>query len=197
MLCIDITYTYDTQIYCSLLLFFHQKGDKTGLTLPSCAASAKLQLLRSHARFGFSCCHDHLQDGSSSGPGFYDLARAMASSEDYKRQQFRDRLAHALNGQEDPLVVYDEFSDWITNTYGRRNPSSGLIELLKEATDRFKNVSEYKTNLRYLKLWGKYAGLLSSSEALETYSYLFSNGIGRRYAALYLEFANLLEKAGR
>jgi checkpoint serine/threonine-protein kinase len=121
----------------------------------------------------------------------------MASTEEYKRQQFRDRLALALNGAEEPLVVYDEYADWIISTFGRKNPNSGLQELLKEATDRFKGVQEYKANLRYLKLWGKYAAQLDEADALEIYSYLFTHGIGRRYAALYLEFASLLEKAGR
>lgn len=114
-----------------------------------------------------------------------------------ERQKYKARLATALNEEDDPLAVYHQFVQWTIKNYGERDPNSGLVDLLKEATTQFKEDTLYKTDLRYLKLWALYARQLDRTGALGIYSYLVEHDIGTSYSALYEDYANLLEESGR
>ena len=116
---------------------------------------------------------------------------------DRERKLYQSRIATALNEEEDPLATYHQFVQWTIKNYGENDPKSGLLELLKDATNQFKNDSLYKTDLRYLKLWALYARQVEKAGAISIYSYLVSNDIGTSYSALYEDYANLLEDEGR
>ncbi|KAJ3504318.1 hypothetical protein NLJ89_g7994 [Agrocybe chaxingu] len=114
-----------------------------------------------------------------------------------ERQKYKARLATALNEEDDPLATYHQFVQWTVKSYGERDPASGLVELLKEATSQFKEDSVYKTDLRYLKIWALYARQMDTAGAISLYAYLIANDIGTSYSALYEDYANLLEYSGR
>lgn len=114
-----------------------------------------------------------------------------------QRQKYRSQVASALNEEDDPLAVYHQFVQWTVKTYGEKDPSSGLLELLEEATGQFKEDPIYKTDLRYLKLWALYARQMDRSGAISIFSFLVANEIGTSYSALYEDYATLLEQDGR
>jgi len=114
-----------------------------------------------------------------------------------QRQRYRSQVSSALNEEDDPLAVYHQFVQWTVKTYGEKDPSSGLLELLEEATGQFKEDPIYKTDLRYLKLWALYARQMDRSGAISIFSFLVANEIGTSYSALYEDYATLLEQDGR
>jgi checkpoint serine/threonine-protein kinase len=116
---------------------------------------------------------------------------------EHEKQDFRNKLSTAINDEDDPLAVYDQFVQWTLKTYGENDPNSGLTELLEQATREFKEDPLYKTDLRYLKLWSLYAKQVERSDAIAIYAYLVSNEIGTSYSVLYEEYATLLEEDGR
>lgn len=116
---------------------------------------------------------------------------------DLERQIFRTQLETAVNEEDDPLAVYNQFVQWTIKNYGESDPDSGLLELLEQATREFKEDPVYKTDLRYLKLWSLYARQVERTAAIDIYADLLSNDIGISYSALYEEYAALLEADGR
>jgi checkpoint serine/threonine-protein kinase len=113
------------------------------------------------------------------------------------RQKYRTKLAKALKEDDDPLATYNSFVQWTIKHYGEKDNKSGLFELLKEATNQFKEDPMYKNDLRYLKMWALYARQLHRTDAAKIYAFLVENGIGTAYSALYEDYANLLERDGR
>ncbi|KAJ2924847.1 hypothetical protein H1R20_g12237, partial [Candolleomyces eurysporus] len=114
-----------------------------------------------------------------------------------QRQKLRSKLAKALNEDDDPLAAYHQFIQWTIKNYGDKDPKSGLKELLKEATGQFKQDPMYKNDLRYLKMWALYARQLDRAGAISVFAFLLANDIGTSYAALYEDYANLLEHDGK
>ncbi|KAK0204776.1 hypothetical protein DFS33DRAFT_1259621 [Desarmillaria ectypa] len=116
---------------------------------------------------------------------------------DRQRQALQSRLSTSLEEEEDPLATYVQFIQWINKNYADNDPSSGLQEVLQEATATFKNDSTYKNDLRYLKLWTQYARTMDRSAAIAAYASLVKNQIGISYSILYEEYAKLLEAEGK
>ncbi|KAG6885669.1 hypothetical protein C0993_011433 [Termitomyces sp. T159_Od127] len=113
-----------------------------------------------------------------------------------ERQSFKQKLAAAVNEEDDPLSVYVEFVQWTIKNCGE-DPNSGLKELLVQATRAFMNDPIYKTDLRYLKLWTLYAGQVDRANAIDIYANLLASEIGTSFALLYEGYATLLEVEGR
>lgn len=120
-----------------------------------------------------------------------------AADRERERAKYQARLATALSEEDDPLAVYHQFVQWTIKNYGENDPTSGLKDLLKEATNQFKEDATYKSDLRYLKLWALAARQLDQAGAIAIYAYLVANDIGTTYSALYEDYANLLEAGGR
>ncbi|KAJ7364009.1 hypothetical protein DFH08DRAFT_730369 [Mycena albidolilacea] len=114
-----------------------------------------------------------------------------------ERAHFKASLSTALKDDDDPLAAYDQFVKWTVKNYADDDPSSGLRELLQEATAAFKSDPVYKTDLRYLKLWILYIRQLTRVDAVATFAFLLANGIGASYSILYEEYAAILELDGR
>lgn len=114
---------------------------------------------------------------------------------DRERRQLREAINLALEEEEDPLAAYDQFVKWTIKNYPQGDPNSGLVELLEEATGKFKDDQSYKGDLRYLKLWCQYARVVEKPAAV--YGFLAANNIGTGYAMLYEEYAKCLEQDGR
>lgn len=110
--------------------------------------------------------------------------------------RLRSQIASEIDEADDPLALYDRFVNWIFDEYPREHlASSGLIELLEEATRRYKDDSSYKSDLRYLKLWTLYASLVDKPSVV--YKFILTNGIGTVYALLFEDYALTLERDGR
>ncbi|EAU85384.1 other/BUB protein kinase [Coprinopsis cinerea okayama7 len=120
-----------------------------------------------------------------------------AADRERYREKYRKKLAKALTEDDDPLATYNQFVQWTVKHYGEKDRSSGLLELLKDATNQFKDDPMYKNDLRYLKMWALYARQLERSQAAKIYAFLVEKEIGTTYSALYEDYANLLEREGR
>ncbi|KAH9178210.1 hypothetical protein EDB89DRAFT_1154819 [Lactarius sanguifluus] len=108
----------------------------------------------------------------------------------------RSQIASQVDKADDPLELYDRFVKWIFDNYPSEHfASSGLIELLEEATRRYKDDSSYKGDLRYLKLWTLYASLVDKPSVV--FKFILTNGIGTVYALLFEEYALALERDSR
>jgi checkpoint serine/threonine-protein kinase len=111
-----------------------------------------------------------------------------------QREKYRARL-NLCDNEDDPLQAYDEFVQWTRKNYDGSDPDSGLLELLEEATRRFKDDPNYKMDLRYLKLWLLHARQVEEPAAI--YAFLIANNIGTHYSVLYEQYADVLERSGR
>ena len=108
----------------------------------------------------------------------------------------RSQIASEIDEADDPLALYDCFVKWIFDEYPREHlASSVLVELLEEATRRYKDDFSYKSDLRYLKLWTLYASLVDKPSVV--YKFILTNGIGTVYALLFEDYALTLERDGR
>lgn len=114
-----------------------------------------------------------------------------------QRRGFTTRLATALTEEEDPLALYVQFVQWIIKNYAENDPDAGLAQVLKQATETFKDDATYKTDLRYLKLWVLYARQTDLPAAINMYASLAKMQIGVSYSLLYEEYAKSLERVGR
>ncbi|KAH0833308.1 Mad3/BUB1 homology region 1-domain-containing protein [Lanmaoa asiatica] len=112
-----------------------------------------------------------------------------------ERAEYRASIKEALEEDEDPLAAYDDFIKWTSRTFPENNPGSGFIQLLEEATRKFKDDARYSGDLRYLKLWCTYAKMVEKPTLV--YAYLVKKEIGCVYGLLWEEYALALEKEGR
>ncbi|CAK5268434.1 unnamed protein product, partial [Mycena citricolor] len=114
-----------------------------------------------------------------------------------ERAHFKKSLSRALTEDEDPLATYDAFVKWTVKNYAENDPASELLQLLEEATDAFQGDSNYKTDLRYLKLWILRIRHLPRDQGITKFASLMADSIGVSYSLFYEEYAALLEKDGR
>ncbi|KIJ62801.1 hypothetical protein HYDPIDRAFT_113900 [Hydnomerulius pinastri MD-312] len=112
-----------------------------------------------------------------------------------ERAEYRASIAEAIDEDEDPLAAYDDFIKWTSRSFPENDPASGLIQLLEEATRKFKDDERYSGDLRYLKLWCSYAKVVEKPSVV--YPYLVKKEIGCVYGLLWEEYALALEKEGR
>ncbi|KAL0954979.1 hypothetical protein HGRIS_003909 [Hohenbuehelia grisea] len=112
-----------------------------------------------------------------------------------ERQQFERRIRSALEDEEDPLAVYQEYVQWILKH--DPNPEAAVFPVLEEATQKFKDDSIYKADLRYVKIVTSYTQRLPVAEALRLLKQFILKEIGTTYSVLYEEYALALERLGR
>lgn len=112
-----------------------------------------------------------------------------------ERAEYRTSIREALEEDEDPLAAYDDFIKWTSRTFRENDHGSGLIQLLEEATRKFKDDARYSGDLRYLKLWCTYAKMVEKPALV--YAHLVKKDIGCVYGLLWEEYALALEKEGR
>ncbi|KAI0322617.1 hypothetical protein OF83DRAFT_1080189 [Amylostereum chailletii] len=107
----------------------------------------------------------------------------------------KSKLLTEIDDADDPLALYDQLIKWIIDKYPADYlPSAGLLELLEEGTRRFKDDPSYRSDLRYLQMWIMFASLVDRPSTV--FKFMLSRGIGIVYAALYVEYALVLERDG-
>ncbi|EPQ54098.1 hypothetical protein GLOTRDRAFT_139495 [Gloeophyllum trabeum ATCC 11539] len=122
-----------------------------------------------------------------------DASRPTLSSLENERGTRREKVKNALQEEEDPLATYLQFIKWTEENYrGELLGQSGLLVLLEEACRTFIDDASYKCDLRYFKIWARYASLVEKPSAV--YSYLLDKEIGVVFSQLYDEYALQLER---
>lgn len=97
---------------------------------------------------------------------------------------------------DEALPAYAHLVNWTVEHYPQgHSAESGILELLEEATRVLKERKGCKGDARYLRLWVMYARYVDRPEVI--YEYLLANDIGTSWAALYEEYAMVLERDGR
>ncbi|TFK47794.1 hypothetical protein OE88DRAFT_1617395, partial [Heliocybe sulcata] len=110
-----------------------------------------------------------------------------------ERETRRAKVAAALQEEEDPLAAYVQLIKWTEENYrGALLGHSGLLVLLEKACRTFVDDPSYKGDLRYFKIWARYASLVEHSSMV--YSYLLDKEIGVVFSQLYDEYAQALER---
>lgn len=107
--------------------------------------------------------------------------------------RFNEQL-DTLDDQDDPLDIYIQHLAWTHQMYPQGNTAI-FIELLQNATERFKTDRRYKSDPRYLKIWIEYAQYIE--DPLDIYKFLARNEIGQTLALFYEEYAAYYEKKKR
>lgn len=113
------------------------------------------------------------------------------------RADFEKELA-TIDEADDPLDVYDRYVKWTLDAFpsAQATPQSQLLPLLERATKAFQSSTQYKNDVRYLKLWLHYIRLFSDAPR-EAFVFLARHAIGENLALYYEEFAAWLENGGR
>lgn len=108
-----------------------------------------------------------------------------------ERSRIEEKLKE-IDELDDPLEPHLEYIEWLK----RNHPSgpsaeSGLIQVMERCTSQFRDVSYYKNDPRYLKVWLSYAKY--SENPRDIFIYLARKEIGKQLATYYEEYANYLE----
>lgn len=114
-----------------------------------------------------------------------------------KRKDFESKVAQdKLDESDDPLSVWEEYIDWIVDSYpsGGASADSGLVPLLERATRSLKDDERCRDSYRYLRLWLLYSRNVDSTEVV--LNWLLANEVGTGCAALYEEAASVAETKG-
>ncbi|XP_015259792.1 PREDICTED: mitotic checkpoint serine/threonine-protein kinase BUB1-like [Cyprinodon variegatus] len=101
---------------------------------------------------------------------------------------FEDSLA-SYSG-DDPLHPWDRFVDFLE----QMGAGSEMLPVFDAIVQRFLNVDRYANDIRYVNYCIKCASHYPDPAAL--YGHVFSKGVGSRTAALYVAWAQQLEKKG-
>ncbi|GAA6015152.1 hypothetical protein JCM10207_003619 [Rhodosporidiobolus poonsookiae] len=93
---------------------------------------------------------------------------------------------------EDPLDISHQYVRFIVANYpAGASASNKLVPVLEATTRKFLADGRYTNDPRYFRLWAHYAKNMENPE--DCYRFLFAKGVGERLAALYEEYAKVLE----
>lgn len=106
------------------------------------------------------------------------------------RRKFEEQL-EKIEELDDPLEVYIQHVAWTIEMFPEGSAECNLINVLHDATNKFKNDSIYKQDPRYLKLWMEYSKWVD--EPKEVFEFLIKNEIGKKLALFYEEYASYFE----
>lgn len=125
-----------------------------------------------------------------------DTRFLMPLPPDLEREQRRfQQKIDSIDQEDDPLDIYYSYARWLEDNYQPQEANdSGLIDLLEQATQQLGGDPIAKNDLRCLKLWIMYAKYVEDSASV--FNHVYTNNIGTKYALLYEEYAELLERTG-
>ncbi|GAA5993180.1 hypothetical protein JCM11641_003656 [Rhodosporidiobolus odoratus] len=126
------------------------------------------------------------------------FAAQIAAVEAYERdgswEEGRDGLSQedvALLA-EDPLDISHHYVRFIVANYpAGASAANKLVPVLEATTRKFLGDGRYTNDPRYFRLWAHYAKNMEEPE--DCYRFLFAKGVGEKLAALYEEYAKVLE----
>ncbi|GAA5982702.1 hypothetical protein JCM10908_006753 [Rhodotorula pacifica] len=101
----------------------------------------------------------------------------------------RDEVAQLA---EDPLDASHQYVRFIVANYpAGASAANKLVPVLEATTRKFLGDPRYSNDPRYFRLWAHYAKNMEDPE--NCYRFLFAKGIAEKLAALYEEYAKVLE----
>lgn len=93
---------------------------------------------------------------------------------------------------EDPLDISHQYVRFIVANYpAGASAANKLVPVLEATTRKFLGDSRYINDPRYFRLWAHYAKNMENPE--DCYRFLFAKGVAEKLAALYEEYAKVLE----
>ncbi|BGP43834.1 protein kinase [Rhodotorula kratochvilovae] len=93
---------------------------------------------------------------------------------------------------EDPLDVSHQYVRFIVANYpAGASAANKLVPVLEATTRKFLADGRYTNDPRYFRLWAHYAKNMEDPE--DCYRFLFAKGVAEKLAALYEEYAKVLE----
>lgn len=93
---------------------------------------------------------------------------------------------------EDPLDASHQYVRFIVANYpAGASAANKLVPVLEATTRKFLGDDRYCNDPRYFRLWAHYAKNMEDPE--DCYRFLFAKGIAEKLAALYEEYAKVLE----
>ena len=93
---------------------------------------------------------------------------------------------------DDPLEPWHSYIVWVEQTYPNGGKEGNLNTLLEKCLKEFKSEAKYNDDPRFFEVWMKYANL--SSQALEVYNFMHTEGVCRKVSKFYIEWAWELEQ---
>ncbi|KAL2082441.1 hypothetical protein ACEWY4_022259 [Coilia grayii] len=99
-----------------------------------------------------------------------------------------------LYNGDDPLDVWDRYIKWIERSYTKRDKRIKLSAVLERAVHQFVDENKFYDDPRYVEMWIKLAQ--RSTQPLNMFSYMQTEGIGVQQAALYTAWSKALETHG-
>ncbi|KAJ2955846.1 hypothetical protein NQZ79_g8224 [Umbelopsis isabellina] len=113
---------------------------------------------------------------------------------DEQRAKFRQVLELELDELDDPLEPYVSYVAALEKCQ-TQGPTRELIDILEEVTRRFDDDSMYRSDIRYLVCWTKFARLAQDWQSI--FKYLVDKQIGQTHARFYEDYAQIQEENGR
>ena len=93
---------------------------------------------------------------------------------------------------EDPLDASHQYVRFVVANYPAvASAANKLVPVLEATTRKFLGDERYSNDPRYFRLWAHYAKNMEDPE--DCYRFLFVKGVGEKLAALYEEYAKVLE----
>lgn len=110
-----------------------------------------------------------------------------------QRKQFEELVESEENEEsDDPLDAWQKYVKWCIDNYpSGQSSESDLLVILERCTRLFKQSTQYRNDVRYLRMWILYARNVDCPS--DVYNYLLANEIGTSLASLYEELALVYE----
>ncbi|CEQ41106.1 SPOSA6832_02804 [Sporobolomyces salmonicolor] len=161
--------------------------------LHSGRSASQLAALSSSSRSGLGLKLDQQHARFHAQIAAVDVYEATGAWEDGRDGLTVDEVAQLA---EDPLDISHQYVRFIVANYpAGASAANKLVPVLEEMTRKFLGDGRYTNDPRYFRLWAHYAKNLESPE--ECYRFLFAKGVAEKLAALYEEYAKVLEAAGK
>ncbi|KAJ2377739.1 protein kinase, partial [Coemansia sp. RSA 2607] len=97
---------------------------------------------------------------------------------------------------DDPLDAHFRYVQWLLEVFPQAPGHPSVIRVIERPLREFRGHERYRNDARYLRLWLWYTGLITEGQEA-VLQFLVANGIGDSLAALYEEYAKVLESRGR
>lgn len=107
------------------------------------------------------------------------------------KSRFQEQL-QIIDEIHDPLDVYVQHVAWLFEMYPDGSAKDELLTVIHDATNKFYDRPQYKSDFRYLKLWIEYSRWVE--KPIEIFAFLIKNGIGQNLGLFYEEYSSLFEK---
>ncbi|KAJ1724582.1 protein kinase [Coemansia erecta] len=132
-----------------------------------------------------------LAASQTSAPGLRLSAHLQAENARY----LAEMAATDPHESDDPLDVHFRYVQWLTEVFPQATGHQAVIRVVERPLREFRDHERYRNDARYLRMWLWYTGLINEGQEA-VFQFLVANGIGDSLAALYEEYARVLEARG-